>query len=166
MENLNQTPTHSEGTFQARVTRTLLTVLGVCVVLHVVQDVLHMFQFVDIIWVSLTLYLMFRLSSGHRDLDLGGQISFGRAFLVAWLPGLVGGLFAASAIYYSAKHVIKADLLKYIKDEKYLGELGNKFWIEVSEKVMTFDGYVMMLQYFSALFFIAALVIAFLVKRK
>lgn len=162
----NQSTNFKNNPLFHRIMRTILWILGSFVVLHTLQDVLHVLGGVDFFWLPFVVYQMAKLAREHRDLDLNGEIPFSKAFGLSFLTGVLASVFSAAYMYIMFRYIMHDQFLNIIDEMKKENTEQTNMMAEVLEKMNTIEGFFLLAQGFVMIFGIAALIVSLVVSWK
>lgn len=157
-----------QKSFLPRALRLNLTILGINAIMDALQFVLKVLNFGSYLAFFAQIYFMTRASKEHRDLDLNGSISWARSFLASFVTGAIGAIvtsyyrYIAMAVFM--KDQIKSDLHDYDYNNPN-SEFAKKV-IEVTEYLMTFDGFLWVTKWWLVVLAVVAAIIATVHSRK
>lgn len=115
---------------------------------------------------GISIYLMGHAVRQHRENDLGGKVSFKRAFWVSWLTGLFGMVFTNIYGFVALHFFMKEDLLAEIAQIKEKGDETSLLIGQALDILLTPTGFILAV-FANALFYLfICLIIAVIHKKK
>jgi hypothetical protein len=115
---------------------------------------------------GISIYLMGHASREHRENDLGGKMSFKRAFWVSWLTGVFSLLFTNIYSFVALHFFMKDDLLADIAKIKDKQDEASLLIAQALELLLTPVGFVFAIFVNMIFYALICLIIAAIQKRK
>ncbi len=157
-----------QKSFLPRALRLNLTILGINAIMDTFQFVLKVLNFGSILAFFAQIYFMTRASKEHRDLDLAGKISWSRSFLASFTTGAIGAIATSYYRYIAMSVFMKDQIKKDLHDYDYNNpnsEFAKKV-IEITEYLMTFDGFLWITKWWLLLLAAVSVIVATVHSRK